>query len=241
MPVPPFLNKLLTFKLKLISSRLAVDLMSLLGLSVFREGNVIDLGVTQLQVVDACSGLGFVYPLILMGLIIGYLFHKRWWERIVLVTITIPISVGSNALRIAITGFLTEKVSPELAEGFFHGFSGWLVFMVSLGILLIVGRIMKGLGRNSGSSRELKAQASSLSAISYQLSAGTLCSASAILLAFGLVQYGVASSMIKPARTSLADFPYQISEWQGERTFLTQDIMESLWADDYVQIHFANR
>lgn len=248
VPLPPFINQLLTFKLRLISSGLSVGLMRLVGLSAFQEGNIIDIGATQLQVVDACSGLRFVYPLILMGLIVGYLFHKRWWERIVLVTITIPISVGSNALRIAITGFLTEKVSPELAEGFFHGFSGWLVFMVSLGILLIVGRIMKGLGRKSGSSRELKAQGpklkgrgTPLSTVSHHLSAKYLWSGTGILLVFGLIQHGISSNMIKPARTSFVEFPSQISEWQGERTFLTQDIMESLWADDYVQIHFANR
>lgn len=248
VPLPPFINQLLTFKLRLISSGLSVGLMRLVGLSAFREGNIIEIGATQLQVVDACSGLRFVYPLILMGLIVGYLFHKRWWERIVLVTIAIPISIGSNALRIAITGFLTKKVSPELAEGFFHGFSGWLVFMVSLGILLIVGRIIKDLGRKSGSSREPKAQSpklkgrcTALSTVSHQPSAKYLWSGTGILLLFGLIQYGISYNMIKPARTSFAEFPSQISEWQGERTFLTQDIMESLWADDYVQIHFANR
>ena len=84
VPLPPFLNRLFTFKLKLISSGLSVKMMHAVGLSAYREGNIIDLGLTQLQVVDACSGLRYVYPLLLMGLLIGYFFHRRWWKRLVL-------------------------------------------------------------------------------------------------------------------------------------------------------------
>ncbi|MFH1146282.1 MAG: VPLPA-CTERM-specific exosortase XrtD [Pseudomonadota bacterium] len=249
IPVPPFLNQLFTFKLKLISSKLAVDLMSVAGLSVFREGNVIDIGVTQLQVVDACSGLRFVYPLILMGLIVGYLFHKKWWERAIMVAITVPISVGSNALRIAITGVLTETVSPQLAEGFFHGFSGWFIFMSSLGILMLVGWMIKGMGRKARGmgqesvqteSSEPGAESPALSASTFHLSAGPLSCSAAILLSFTLVQYGLASGIVRPARTQFARFPTQIGDWQGEKSYLGDDILKALWADDYVQIQFVN-
>jgi len=78
-----------------------------------------------------------------MGLVFGYLFHKRWWERVIMALATIPISVFANALRIAITGYLTINVSPQVAEGFFHGFSGWLIFMVSLMFLAIVSWLVK--------------------------------------------------------------------------------------------------
>ena len=122
-------------------------MMQWTGISVFREGNIIDLGVTQLQVVDACSGLRYVFPLLLMGFVFAYLFHKKWWEKIVIIIATIPISVLSNALRIAITGYLTLNVSQELADGFFHGFSGWLIFIISFLMLVVFSAFIKWAGK----------------------------------------------------------------------------------------------
>ncbi len=83
VPLPAFINRTLTFQLKLAASSLATLMLRLSGVSVFQDGNIIDLGVTQLQVVDACSGLRYLMPLLLLGLLIGYFFSKGLWRRAV--------------------------------------------------------------------------------------------------------------------------------------------------------------
>ena len=246
IPLPPFLNRLFTFELKLISSSLSVDMMRFAGILVFGEGNIIDLGATQLQVVDACSGLRYVYPLVLMGLVSAYLFHKKWWERTLIVAATIPIAIVSNALRIAITGILTEKVSPAIAESFYHGFSGWFIFMVSVGFLFLVSRLLRG-----SKQKRLKAQGSKQKRLKdrklnpkfdfCQIKQSYIWAAVVMLLGFSLLQYSLASAMLKPTRTSFERFPLRIGNWEGEKSYLNQKIMDSLWADDYVQIRFVNR
>lgn len=244
VPLPPFLNRLFTFKLKLISSSLSIDMMRLWGLSVFGEGNIIDLGVTQLQVVDACSGLRYVYPLLLMGFVLAYLFHKKWWERAIMVVATVPISVFSNALRIAITGYLTTKVSPQAAESFFHGFSGWLIFMVSLIFLAMLSLLLKIAGSRLSNVRpKMRETSSSSLSPSFDLNNIKLSYfwiASVLFIAFWGLNIAFASAQIKPPRKTFKEFPSVIGEWHGEKSYLKEKTMGYLWADDYVQIQFNN-
>jgi exosortase len=136
-PPPHFISDGLTLRLKLISSQLGVAAMQAYGLSAFREGNVIDLGFTQLQVVDACSGLRYLFPLLIMGLLLAYFYKAAWWKRAVLVASAVPLTIATNSLRIAATGILYEAWGPAVAEDFFHGFSGWLIFLFGLAVMLL--------------------------------------------------------------------------------------------------------
>jgi len=135
-PLPGFLYGKISVQLKLVSSQLGVALMQTYGMSAYREGNVIDLGFTQLQVVDACSGLRYLIPLIVLGVLLAYMFKAAFWKRAVVVMSTVPLSIITNSIRIALTGILYEMAGPKVAEGFFHGFSGWFIFMFSLAVLL---------------------------------------------------------------------------------------------------------
>lgn len=135
-PPPNFLATKITLKLQLISSHIGVALIQLYGLSAYREGNVIDLGFTQLQVVEACSGLRFLIPLLVLGALLAYMYKEALWKRLLLIVTTIPLSIITNSLRIALTGILYETFGQKVADGFFHGFSGWFIFMFSLGVLI---------------------------------------------------------------------------------------------------------
>ena len=243
VPLPPFLNRLFTFKLKLMSSSLAVDMMQLAGLSVFREGNIIDIGVTQLQVVDACSGLRYVYPLFLMGLVFAYLFHRKWWGRMVIILATAPISIFSNALRIAVTGFLSVNVSQELADGFFHGFSGWLVFMVSFIFLALLSWLLNMRRSRPTDEEPVKTKKGGKESVSLDLKKirqSFMWAASVIFLAFWMLHISFGSALISPLTKSFEEFPDVIGDWQGKKMYLSDEILGSLWADDYVQINFTN-
>jgi exosortase D (VPLPA-CTERM-specific) len=136
-PVPSVLSLKASVLLKLISSQLGVFMLRVVGVSAFREGNVIDLGFTQLQVADACSGLRYVFPLMLIALLLAYWFKAHIWKRLVLLLSSIPLAVAVNGLRIALTGILWGWFGESIAEGFFHGLAGWLIFMLTIPWLLI--------------------------------------------------------------------------------------------------------
>ena len=136
--------------MKLAASTIATIMLRFSGVSVFQDGNIIDLGITQLQVVEACSGLRYLMPLFLLALLIGYFFTKGWWRNGIIVLLVVPLSVFFNALRIWMSGILTVKGHPELVENFFHDFSGWVIFMIAGAILFGVTRIINRIGRYDG-------------------------------------------------------------------------------------------
>ena len=119
VPLPYFIEVILTSKLQLISSQLGVEIIRLCRIPVFLSGNIIDLGNYQLQVVEACSGLRYLFPLMSLGFIGGYLYQASAWKRAVLFLSTVPITIFMNSVRIAITGILVDNWGTEMAEGFY--------------------------------------------------------------------------------------------------------------------------
>ncbi|MBU0481340.1 MAG: EpsI family protein [Proteobacteria bacterium] len=238
VPLPPYINKMLTFNLKMISSSLSVNLLRLTGTSVFQDGNIIDLGVQQLQVVDACSGLRYVMPMFLMSLLIGHFFVSGWWRRAIIVALVLPISVGINSIRILVTGVLIVNGHAELAENFFHDFTGLLIFL-SGGIgLFFCALLLKKIGSEQkvvptadkgGRNRSLSLK-SALTAI-FLL----------IFLGSGFMLQRVPHLLTSPERKMFDDFPMVVGEWEGERRYLSKEIMNELWADDYINGVFTRK
>lgn len=170
-PLPDFFYNKISIKLQLISSQWSATFMQFYGMSVYREGNIIDLGFTQLQVADACSGLHSLISLVVLGILLAYLFKTAFWKRAVLLVSTVPISIITNSLRISLTGILYEVWGARVAEGFFHGFSGWFIFMLSLGVLLVEMWILKKIPpRESVSSLEKRWKEGSSSAHGQKIS-----------------------------------------------------------------------
>ena len=137
IPLPVFLYASLSSQLQLWASALGVGCLQLVGVTAFREGNVIDLGPVQLQVVEACSGIRYLLPLTSLALLCAYLFKDRMWKRVVLVLSSIPISIIVNGFRIGMIGVLVEWYGQDAAEGFYHLFEGWVLFMASFGLLIL--------------------------------------------------------------------------------------------------------
>jgi exosortase len=109
---------------------------------VLREGNVINLPAMPLEVVEACSGIRSLLSLVTLAIIYGYMVETRTWVRVTLALASIPIAVAANSLRIVGTGLLVQYWDPDKAEGFFHIFSGWLVFVVALAMLFFLHRLL---------------------------------------------------------------------------------------------------
>jgi EpsI family protein len=142
MPLPQFLNNKLTVQLQLMATQLGEALIRLMGMSVYREGNIIDLGFMQLQVVEACSGLRYLFPLIVLGLVLAYFTRLRLWKKCALVAVAVPISLVLNALRIAVTALASKLLGPQVAEGFSHDFAGWAIFLMSFGLLYALSLVL---------------------------------------------------------------------------------------------------
>ena len=128
IPLPYFIDAILTLKLQLISSQLGVFFIRLFQIPVFLDGNIIDMGIYKLQVVEACSGLRYLYPLLSLSFLAAYLFHGPFWQRAVIFLSSIPIAIGMNGFRIGVVGFLVDRWGTAMAEGALHFFEGWVIF-----------------------------------------------------------------------------------------------------------------
>ena len=132
VPIPAIVFSQITFPLQILASKFAAWILPIFGVPVLREGNVITLPAMPLEVAEACSGIRSLLSLTTLAIMYGYLMEKRVSIRVVLALASIPIAVLANCFRIVGTGLLVQYWDPEKAEGFFHLFSGWLIFVVSL-------------------------------------------------------------------------------------------------------------
>jgi len=137
VPLPAIISNQITLPLQFQASRLASGLLEMVGVPVLREGNVIQLPSLTLDVVEACSGLRSLVSLITLAVLYGYLFERRSWLRLLLVLVAAPIAVVANGVRIMGSGILGQYWSPDKAEGFFHMFTGWLIFVISFSLMMI--------------------------------------------------------------------------------------------------------
>ncbi len=143
IPIPRIIFNQVLFDLQLTATRLASSCLSSVGVPVLREGNMIFLANNvTLEVAEACSGIRSVMALLALAVTYGYFLERRSSIRWILLLATVPIAVLANGLRIAGTGLLTFSIGEEAAEGFFHTFSGWLVFVYAVLVLFLLHRLL---------------------------------------------------------------------------------------------------
>ncbi|RJR20345.1 MAG: VPLPA-CTERM-specific exosortase XrtD [Desulfobacteraceae bacterium] len=250
-PPPHFLSDKITLELKMISSQLGVAMIHAFGMSAFRDGNVIDLGFTQLQVVDACSGLRYLFPLVVMALILAYFYRGSAWKKFVIVIASVPLTIVTNALRIALTAVLYRTFGASVAEGFFHSFGGWFIFMFSLGALLFLMWALSGFGPfgslmqfgrspQKEQNKEAKDQARPFSLKSL-LSPPQFLVAVVLLGATLAVSHAVEFREKIPMARSFAGFPLELGTWKGKRQTMEQKFIDTLDLSDYVMLNYQGK
>ena len=138
IPLPALVFNQIAFPLQLLASRAGEMALSVLRIPVLREGNVIVLAHTTLEVAEACSGIRSLVSLLTLGIAYGYFIDPRSWMRVTIALSTIPIAIAANGMRVAGTGIAAHYYGPEAATGFFHTFSGWLVFVFAFAMLFLV-------------------------------------------------------------------------------------------------------
>jgi exosortase D (VPLPA-CTERM-specific) len=260
VPLPPFLSDQLSLQLQLVSSQLGVWIIRAAGISVFLEGNVIDLGAYQLEVAQACSGLRYLFPLMTLAFVIAFVFRGPIWKRVIVCLSSLPITVLMNSLRIGVIGITVDRWGTRMAEGMLHEFEGWAVFMVStiLVVCLAVGLNRVGASKRS-SSTDPTAKAAARSAIALPAapristvarSAGPASLAfqtvpRSFIVAAALVALGVTTEFtipdrpeIPPVRAQFVGFPTHLGRWEGTPGRLEQVYLDALHLDDYLLMNY---
>jgi exosortase len=139
VPLPALIVNAVTLPLQLVASRLGEATLNAAGVPVFRDGNLLELPSTTLEVAEACSGLRSIISLAAIGGLLAWA-EPSWPRRAVIVAASLPIAIVMNGLRIAATGLACEAWGPRAAQGAWHTFSGWLTFLVSVFALMQVRR-----------------------------------------------------------------------------------------------------
>jgi len=236
LPLPELVTYKLTLPLQLISSRLAAGILQTLGVPVLRQGNIIDLGVRQLQIVAACSGLRYILALLALGLIYCYFFQRRPWKVAVLLLALIPAAILVNALRVAVMALF-----PALLEGFWHGFSGWLIFLLCFAFLGLINWTLNRLQPEDAPAPVTAPldEEPSPGSRNQNLGLYLVAALAIVFLAFPLVRYvGQAPSV--PLRQSFDNFPMQLGPWQGRHTFIDPAMVEATRSQAHLNADYQN-
>ena len=245
IPLPTFLYQGLSAEMQLISSQIGVALIRLFGISVFLEGNVIDLGNYKLQVAEACNGLRYLFPLMALGFIAAYLFKAALWKRALLFLSTIPITILMNSFRIAVIGVLVDRWGVSMAEGFLHDFEGWVIFMACTGVLVVQMWALAKVGGQRRSLREvfaleLPAPAGKDAAILSRSVPMPFWGALLVLVAAALVSTALPPRVESPLqRKDFSQFPMTLDGWQGKPDRLDAIYVDALKFSDYILANFT--
>lgn len=242
IPPPYFIEAILTSRLQLISSELGVVFIRWMDIPVFLSGNVIDLGTVQLEVVEACSGLRFLYPLMSIGFILAYFYQAHMAKRLLIFFSTVPITIVMNSVRIALTAILVERFGQAVVEGTVHDAEGWLTFAGCL--LLLFGEIwlLERLTTKRSLFDVLSVKPKMFKASSPgQTTFRTPAVYSAILLLIAAGGGQLMLSNIQQAivpETHLALFPHQLDEWRAQPAFVDSDVARKLQFSDHLMLNF---
>ncbi|WP_197703410.1 VPLPA-CTERM-specific exosortase XrtD [Sulfurifustis variabilis] len=245
VPLPQFFLSEISQHLQLISSQIGVAFIRIFGISVFLEGNVIDLGTMKLQVVEACSGLRYLFPLMTLGFICAYFFSAPFWKRAFVFLSTIPITVLMNSLRIGIIGILVEFWGESQAEGFLHDFEGWIVFMACTAVLVGEMWLLNRFGQARRPWREafgleLPAATPKDAPVHYRSLPVPYLAVLVLLLSTAVLSFLLPQRVeATPAREDLISFPLLLGEWQGVSDRIEQIYLNELKLDDYLIVNYA--
>ncbi|GGY36558.1 VPLPA-CTERM-specific exosortase XrtD [Parvularcula lutaonensis] len=244
IPPPFWIITVTSWQFQLWSSELGVAMIRMFDVPVALSGNVIELPTLNLQVVEACSGLRYLFPFLSLGALAAYFYKGPFWQRAIIILSTIPITIVMNSFRIAITGVLSENYGSQHTEGFLHFFEGWVVFLLCIAILLFVVWLV---ARLSGQKNVL----------------GTLGLPEAkpirpaqpfernrFMVVAGVAAAGVAISAVLlhtsedelrvPERERFVSLPLEFPGWQVQESPLDVETEQALGADDYIVLNLVN-
>lgn len=248
LPLPGVIYYKLSAYLQFISSELGVFFLQVLGVPVFLEGNIIDLGVLKLHVAEACSGLRYLFPILSFSYIFAVLYRGPMWHKAVLLISAAPITVLMNSVRIAVAGIIVQDYGVEWLEGFSHFFEGWVIFLLCVGLLFLLAWIMlffhpQKPGLIEALDLETEGLMPQFLRIRYVMPSAALITAAVVTVGISLAWQVMPERGTQPApRDNFALFPRSLGDWRqsGPPEILAKSVEDSLGADDYRSVFFAH-
>lgn len=247
IPLPRFIYNNFSSELQLLSSQIGVGLLRLSGVSVYLEGNVIDLGHFQMQVVEACDGLRYLFPMMTLGMIVAYFFRGPVWQKALILLVTIPVTIVMNSARIATIGLFAERGNTALAEGLLHDVQGWAMFMLSASLLMLLIYAMWKLRRDRAPWSQAFAFAEpkkerDQSVVKLQRRTPFAFAATVVILIAGAgAALAIPNRMeATPSREFCVLFPMDVSSYSGTRQPLESHFLDALKVDDYVLANYRS-
>ncbi|PKP85581.1 MAG: VPLPA-CTERM-specific exosortase XrtD [Alphaproteobacteria bacterium HGW-Alphaproteobacteria-2] len=240
LPLPHFLYIKLTIFLQGISSEIGVWFVALMGVPVYLEGNVIDLGVYKLQVAEACSGLRYLFPILSFSYLFAILYRGPFWHKAVLLLAAAPLTVLMNSFRIGMIGVLVNSYGIGQAEGFLHFFEGWVIFGACVAILFLMAVALQRLTPaplplSEAIDLDTRGFGPILGRIAGIRPSRTLAVAALVTLAVSAAWAAHRSDAPQPPeRDPFALYPRQVGDWSGVFSMLDPDIEQVLGATDYL-------
>lgn len=239
IPLPYFIDAQISWRLQLLSSSMGVGLLRLMGYAVYLEGNVIDLGSYKLQVVEACSGLRYLYPLLSLSFLMAYIYPARLHWRALVFFSAIPITVLTNSARIAMVGVLVARWGSGMADGFLHYFEGWVIFLICQLILMaeiwLIERFTLHRGIMEVQQQIPRPPVATPSGVYTARWSRPLAAALVLLVAGWAAAFTVGGrEEVRPLRSSLATFPLELGNWRATESSLSIEVEQALGFSDYV-------
>lgn len=244
IPPPFWVITVTSWNFQLWSSELGVAMIRLFDVPVLLEGNVIDLGVTKLQVVEACSGLRYLFPFISLAALAAYFYKGPLWQRAIVVLSAIPITILMNSFRIGVTGILSAGGDTSHTEGLLHFFEGWVVFVMCIALLLAVIVVI---ARLSGKKNVLATlglpdvepvtPAQPWVRQRFVRLGGGVAAALAVA---GFAIHSMEAKLVKPERNQFDELALEFPGWKVASTQLDVQTERVLQADDYIVLNLIS-
>lgn len=249
IPPPEIVFNAIAFPLQLFAARVATATLQVMDIPVLREGNLIILASTTLEVAEACSGIRSLITLLALATTFAYFTQNGILRQAVLVVSSVPIAIVANASRVAGTGTLAHFYGDRVAQGFFHTFSGWLIFLVGTVLLGVVGALLSKLPRRRtrGQSQEVPASADvgqpdrpqwrQEGGLAGWRKVGT---ATAVLVAGIVSLLALSHGEAVPLRRPLEEFPFEVGQRRGVGEALPPPVLSVLRVTDYMMRLYAS-
>ncbi len=246
IPLPYVVEVLLTAKLQLFSSWIGVQVIRLFQIPVFLEGNIIDLGVYQLQVVEACSGLRYLFPLMSLGFIAAYFYQAAFWKRAIVFLMTIPITILMNSFRIGVIGVMVDNWGISMAEGFLHDFEGWIIFMACAAILFLLVVLLEKIAPSHKTLSQLFGVVEHAPVNRMFSNTGKTYSykpfiivITILVIALFATRFVDSRDEVIPEHEGFISFPLQFDNWIGQHEKLDDRVIDKLGMTDYLFVNFT--
>lgn len=245
LPLPTFIYLQFTVLLQGISSEVGVWFVKLVGIPVFLEGNIIDLGIMKLQVAEACSGLRYLFPILSFSYLFAILYRGPFWHKVVMFLAAAPITILMNSFRIAMIAVLVTHFGEGQAEGFLHWFEGWVIFGACIGILFLMAIGLQRLTPNPLPIREaidldfdgFGDQARRF--LGLAPSRGMIVAGVATVITSAAFIITPAPPPVVPERDAFALFPRSLGTWHGQSALLDVETERVLGASDYTNTTYV--